>query len=141
MRAFEWTRSTASLRRALAAFLLAAALASLTGCGVILAEVFNFGVQHSIGAKLGPCEARKDSVKRVRGPAFWSVIGDEEDVSTGEQLFQHEWGYTLPLPSRPDSARADSLLVVRFRWGDGVSGCDVSERLVRRETGRRRPPW
>lgn len=75
--------------------------------------VATFAFQHTVGAKYGPCGAARDSVRLVRGKPYSTVAGDEEDLSTGARL------------------REDSIQVVRFRWGTGLSGCHVDERTAR----------
>jgi hypothetical protein len=84
---------------------------------------------------LGPCAGTMDSVERVRGKPLRNVVGDEEDVQTGHQRFEHEWGYPLDPPSD------DSVHVVRFRWEEDARGCRVDSRSARRLTGALRPPW
>ncbi|HXE57702.1 MAG TPA: hypothetical protein VNK43_06870 [Gemmatimonadales bacterium] len=108
------------------------------GCG----PAVNFATQHTVGAELGPCGAALDSVRAERGQPYRTIVGDEEDVPERTQRFEHEWGYLL-VGSPPDTAawRTDSLTVVRFRWGDGVDGCEVSERRARRLGGTLGPPW
>jgi hypothetical protein len=97
-----------------------------------------FAVQHSLGAELGPCAGRKDSVRAARGEPYDFIVGDEEDVSEQTQVFTHEWGYRLAA----DSAwRDDSVHVVRFRWGHEVRGCETSEYRAKRLTSRLGPPW
>lgn len=91
--------------------------------------------QHTFGPMLGPCAASMDSVEQARGAPWKKVVGDEEDVQTGQQLFEHEWGYHLDPPS------ADSVQVVRFRWESDKPGCLVDTRRARRTQGVLLLPW
>jgi hypothetical protein len=101
-----------------------------------------FTVQHSLGAQLGPCADRKDSVRAARGAPYRAIVGDEEDVSDGTQLFEHEWGYRLRAAGADSTAvRDDSVEVVRFRWGHGVRGCEVTAYRAKRHTSRLGLPW
>jgi hypothetical protein len=122
------TRLTpASHRRHLLAALVLASL----GCHTAT----QFAVQHTSGPILGPCAAAMDSVTEDRGKPLKKVVGDEEDISSGEQAFEHEWGYPLdpPVP--------DSLLVVRFRWTEHYKSCRVDERRAKQLRGALLPPW
>jgi hypothetical protein len=94
-----------------------------------------FADQHTFGPMLGPCAGAMDSVERARGKPLRKVFGDEEDVQTGHQLFEHEWGYSL------DPRAEDSVHVVRFRWQKEARGCRVDNRKARRLTGSLLPPW
>ena len=94
-----------------------------------------FADQHTFGPMLGPCAGAMDSVEQVRGAPFDKVVGDEEDLDTGHQLFEHEWGYPLDPPS------ADSVQVVRFRWETDKKGCRVDTRHARRTSGGLLLPW
>ncbi len=91
--------------------------------------------QHTFGPMLGPCAKSMDSVETARGAPWKKVVGDEEDVQTGQQLFEHEWGYPLEPPS------ADSVQVVRFRWESDRQGCRVDERRAGRTKGGLLLPW
>ena len=101
-------------------------------------QVAGYGAQHTIGARLGPCQASKDSVEEARGKPNRRHVADEEDVATRSQVFWHEWAYRdaagerAPLP--------DSVTVVGFRWGEGVDGCDVRERRAQ-APGPNGRPW
>jgi len=97
-----------------------------------------FAVQHTVGAALGPCAGRKDSVRAARGEPYDFIVGDEEDVSEQTQVFTHEWGYRL---GTDGAWRDDSVHVVRFHWGHEVRGCETSEYRARRLTSRFGPPW
>ena len=68
---------------------------------------------------LGPCASAMDSVTTDRGKPFKKIVGDEENVSSGAQQFEHEWGYHLTPPV------ADSVHVVRFRWTEHYKSCRV----------------
>lgn len=94
-----------------------------------------FADQHTFGPMLGPCAGRMDSVQRVLGKPERKVVGDEEDVHSGHQLFEHEWGYPL------DPHSQDSIDVVRFRWEEDAQGCRVDSRRARRLKGALLPPW
>lgn len=94
-----------------------------------------FADEHTFGPMLGPCRRAMDSVERTRGQPERKVVGDEEDVRTGHQLFEHEWGYLLDPGSR------DSVEVVRFRWEEDTPGCRVDVRRARRLEGVLLPPW
>lgn len=100
-------------------------LAAVSGCF----EIGKYVVQHSLGARLSSCQASKDSVQAVRGKPYWRYFSDTEDVSEGTQLFRHEWAYRI----QRDSAGVipDSVVVVGFRWGDGLDRCDVQERRAK----------
>jgi hypothetical protein len=100
-----------------------------------------FAVQHSLGAELGPCAGRKDSVRALRGEPYDFIVGDEEDLSERTQLFTHEWGYRLAAADDGGAWRDDSVHVVRFRWGHEVRGCETGEYRARRLTSRLGPPW
>jgi threonine synthase len=91
--------------------------------------------QHTFGPMLGPCAESMDSVEKARGEPWKKVVGDEEDVQTGRQLFEHEWGYRLEPPS------ADSVQVVRFRWESDKPGCLVDTRRARLTKGGLLLPW
>jgi len=84
---------------------------------------------------LGPCAGAMDSVQLARGAPFDKVVGDEEDVQTGHQRFEHEWGYHLDPPS------ADSVEVVRYRWESDTRGCLVDTRRAKRTKGGLLLPW
>jgi hypothetical protein len=91
-------------------------------------QVIGYGAQHTLGARLGPCQASKDSVERARGKPYRRHVADDEDVATHAQVFWHEWAYRDV--AQEQGSRSDSVTVVGFRWGDGVNGCDVRERLA-----------
>lgn len=110
-------------------------LASLVLAALGCQSVSNSAAQHTIGPVLGPCAPAMDSVKADRGKPFKVVYGDEEDLSSGEQAFEHEWGYPLDPPV------ADSVLVVRFRWTEHYKSCRVDERQAKRLRGALLPPW
>ena len=118
------------IRLALAAFVVAASAACL--------QIAGYGAQHTLGARLGPCQASKDSVEGARGKPHRRHVADEEDVATRAQVFWHEWAYRDA--SAEQGSRPDSVTVVGFRWGDGVSGCDVRERRAR-VPGPNGRPW
>lgn len=104
--------------------------AALTGCF----EIGKYAVQHTLGARLGPCQAAKDSVQASSGTPYRRYFSDDENVSEGVQTFWHEWAYRIPGDSTSaatdSSAAADSVRVVGFLWGHGVNGCSVRERRV-----------
>jgi hypothetical protein len=123
------------VKRIAACCALAVAVTTVSGCF----EIVKFGVQHSIGARLGPCQSSKDSVQSVLGKPYRRMFSDAELTSPNTQIFFHEWGYLLPkessaTPSRSDSAAAlpDSVRVIGFRWGYGVRGCDVRDRRAKK---------
>jgi hypothetical protein len=105
------------------------ALTAVTGCATVVLETGKYAVQHTAGAKLGPCPAGKDSVTDRRGRPWRRASSDEEGPAPGEQRFWHEWGYRHPLPG--ELLGSDSVIVVGFLWGSGVDGCDVRERRAR----------
>src|SRR5918992_767481 len=114
-------------------------LGALVVCGApACMQVVGYGVQHTVGARLGPCQASKDSVEQARGKPYRRHVADEEDVATRAQVFWHEWAYRDA--TGEVSARADSVTVVGFRWGEGVSGCDVRERRAQ-TPGPNGRPW
>jgi hypothetical protein len=76
-----------------------------------------------------------DSVTKDRGKPFKRIVGDEENVSSGEQRFEHEWGYRLNPPA------TDSVQVVRFRWTEHYKSCRVDERRAKRVRSALLPPW
>ena len=84
---------------------------------------------------VGPCASAMDSVAKDRGKPFKQVRGDDEDLSTGKQHFEHEWGYI------PISPAGDSVHVVRFRWTEHYKSCRVDERRAKRLSGFLLPPW
>ena len=102
-----------------------------TGCQ----SAAKYADQHTFGPMLGPCANAMDSVEAARGAPWKKVVGDEEDVQTGQQLFEHEWGYQLDPPS------PDSVQVVRFRWESDKPGCLVDTRRARRTQGVLVLPW
>ena len=110
-----------SIRSILAALVVSATAACM--------QAARYGAQHTLGARLGPCQASKDSVEQARGKPYRRHVADEEDVATRAQVFWHEWAYRDAAGER--AAVSDSVTVVGFRWGDGVSGCDVRERRAR----------
>lgn len=113
-------------------------VALLLAGGVLLAgcqTAAKFADQHTFGPMLGPCASKMDSVERARGEPVRKVVGDEEDVNSGHQSFEHEWGYELDPPSR------DAIHVVRFRWEKDTPGCRVDSRVAKRLHGALLPPW
>lgn len=111
--------------------LLGSLLPLILGCQ----SAAKFADQHTFGPMVGPCASAMDSVTRDRGKPFKRIVGDEEDVSTGAQKFEHEWGYLRPAPV------ADSVHVVRFRWTEHYKSCRVDERQAKRQRGALLPPW
>lgn len=114
--------------------LLATLVAALSGCF----EIGKYALQHTLGARLGPCQPKKDSVQAALGKPYRRLVADDEDVSAETQIFWHEWAYRIPrdsagaaITSDPPAAIPDSVKVIGFRWGDGVWGCQVRERRVR----------
>ncbi|MGI8617461.1 MAG: hypothetical protein ACR2L6_00010 [Gemmatimonadaceae bacterium] len=104
-------------------------------------EITKYAVQHSAGARLTACHSSKDSVEAVLGKPYWRYFSDAEFGGEGLQLFWHEWGYRIRAdssraarPSDNSAATADSVKVVGFLWGDGLQGCSVRERRVRKGT-------
>lgn len=101
-------------------------------------QVIGYGTQHTLGARLGPCQPSKDSVEQARGKPYRRHVADEEDVATRAQVFWHEWAYRDGVEEQ--RSRSDSVTVVGFRWGDGVNGCDVRERRAQ-VPGPNGRPW
>nr|MBA3890223.1 hypothetical protein [Gemmatimonadaceae bacterium] len=73
------------------------AMTAVTGCATVVWEAGKYAVQHTAGARLGPCPASKDSVTLVRGSPWRRAFSDDENTSTGERRFWHEWAYRQPL--------------------------------------------
>jgi hypothetical protein len=92
-------------------------------------QVAQYGFQHTVGARVGPCQPVKDSVRKALGAPYRRYFSDEENTDTGEQVFWHEWGYRIRTSAGEPAA--DSVNVVGFRWGHRVAGCEVLERRAR----------
>ena len=69
---------------------LAFLVVAITGCF----EIVRYAAQHSIGARLSPCQPRKDSVQAVMGKPYRRHFSDDENVSEKTQIFWRRLGPT-----------------------------------------------
>ena len=94
----------------------------VTGCW----SIAQYGFEHHVAARFGPCQASKDSVRAALGAPRDEVYGDVRDDAG--KMFEHEWGYPI---------EGDSIRAVSFMWVDGGDRCVVAERRMSRgEFGR-----